>query len=74
MKARSYNRIIVTGYSGMVLFPAAKGVVPQGVWLSDKDDKMTITDDKGGQSLMDLMKTVVGKNGTLNNANRTVWY
>ena len=74
MKARSYNRIIVTGYSGMVLFPAAKGVVPQGVWLSDKNDKMVITDDKGSQSLMDLMKTVVGKNGTLNDANRTVWY
>jgi len=74
MKARGYTRIIVTGYSGMVLFPNAKGAVPEGIWLTNKSGNLVITDDKGSQSLWELMKKATGKTGTLDNANRTVWY
>lgn len=74
MKARAFSRIIVTGYTGMVLFPKAKGAVPNGVWLTDRKDDLIITNDTGSQSLMDLMRAVVGTKGTLNDANRTVWY
>lgn len=75
MKAVNFSRIIVTGYTGTVLFAPEKSPnVPTGIWLRNQAGNLVYTDDKGSQSLLDFFKTVEGKTRSLNDANRTVWY
>jgi hypothetical protein len=75
LKNSGYNRMIVTGFTGEVTFPKANGiVVPNGVWLTDKDDNLVITQDNGARTLSQLLALCDGTTGSLSNSNRTVWY
>jgi hypothetical protein len=76
MKQRNFTRIIVTGFTGKVLFPKlGMAKVKTGtIWMTDKDGNVAKTDDNGDNSLLDLLLAAQGGTGTLSNVHRTVWH
>jgi hypothetical protein len=78
LKAKGFTRIIVTGYTGEVVFAKDRTVVPVGIWLTNKNNNLVQTTDSGSQTLTDLLNLAArgaqGGTGTLSNASRTVWY
>ena len=80
MKSASFTRIIVSGYTGAVLFPKqGSTTTPNGIWIETRTGAEIRTTDTGGVAPRFSESTIAGGDrtrtvGTLDNANRTVWH
>jgi hypothetical protein len=76
----TFKRIMVTGYTGEVLFPKrGSTVTPQGIWIENPAGQEIRTTDTGGVAPRFTESTTAAGDkprtvGTLDNANRTVWH